>query len=71
MKTSKKFALIKPDLIRVAKNAAIFLAPALLVFLTSIKAGLTVREAMFAVYLWALNTSIDLLRKFTEERKYK
>lgn len=65
---SEKYSLNNEDLIKVLKNAAIFLAPALLAFLTAIQSGVDFKVAMGAVYLWGLNTSIDLLRKFIQER---
>ena len=65
---SEKFSLNNQDLIKVLKNAAIFLTPALLVFLTAIQSGVDFKVAMGAVYLWGLNTSIDLLRKYIQER---
>lgn len=65
---SEKFSLNKEDIVKVLKNAAIFLAPALLVFLLAVQSGVSVKEALNLVYLWGLNTAIDLLRKFTEGR---
>lgn len=66
--TSEKFSLNDEDFKKVVKNAIIFLAPALIVFLTAIQSGVDFKTAMGAVYLWGLNTSIDLLRKFVQER---
>jgi len=63
---SKRFTFNKEELLKVGKNALIFLAPALLVFLTAIQTGTEVKQALYLVYLWGLNTLIDLLRKFTE-----
>ena len=63
---SKRFSFNKEELLKVGKNALIFLAPALLVFLTAIQKNVPVKEALYLVYLWLLNTAIDLLRKFTE-----
>jgi hypothetical protein len=63
-KQSKRFRLNNDDVKRILTNAGIFLAPALLIFLVQIQAGVKVSEALYAVYLWALNTVIDLLRKF-------
>lgn len=63
-KQSKKFSLNSEDAKRVLKNAAIFLAPALLIFLVQVQGGVAMSEALNAVYLWGINTAIDLLRKF-------
>lgn len=65
---SKRFTLNQADVEKVLKNAAIFLAPALLVFLLQIQSGKDWKEALVAVELWALNITIDLLRKFTAGR---
>lgn len=64
MQPSKRFTLNSQDLRKVAKNALTFLAPALLVFLVEIQAGHSPKEAVSVLYLWGLNTAIDLLRKF-------
>lgn len=61
---SKKFTLNEVDKEKILNNAKIFLAPALIVFLTQIKAGVDIKQAMYCVYLWALNVSIDTLIKF-------
>lgn len=47
-----------------AKNTLIFAAPFALVFLTAVQAGTPVKEALYVVYLYALNVAIDLLKKF-------
>lgn len=61
---SDRFQLNMDDAKRIARNALIFLAPALIVFLTQLQAGVPMGEALVALKLWALNTAIDLLRKF-------
>jgi hypothetical protein len=61
---SQRFTLNKEDVKKWLKNAAIFFAPALLVFLVAIQAGTPREEALYLVYLWLLNTAIDLTRKF-------
>lgn len=66
---SKRFSLNKEDIKRWLKNAAIFFAPAVLVFLVAIQAGTPKEEAMYLVYLWMLNSSIDLIRKFIANGK--
>jgi len=67
--TSKRFQINKEELLKVGKNSLIFLAPALIIFLTAIQSGVPVSDALYSVYLWALNTTIDLLRKFSEGKK--
>ena len=67
---SEEFQLTKQDVVKWSKNALIFSAPALLVFLTQIQAGVPIDDAMSAVYLWLLNTLVDLVRKFIQENKY-
>jgi len=47
-----------------AKNTLIFTGPFLLVFLVSIQQGSSLKDALNILYLFALNTAIDLLRKF-------
>lgn len=67
--TSQPFSLNRSDLLKIAKNAAIFSAPATLIFLTVIQKGGSINEAMIAVYGWLLNTAIDTLRKYLEGTK--
>lgn len=64
MKPSQRFSLNSQDVKRVAKNALTFLAPALLVYLVQLQSGHSPKEAVSVLYLWGLNTAIDLLRKF-------
>jgi hypothetical protein len=64
MEQSKSMVLNKDDIKKVAINALTFLAPALLIFLTAIKSGVPVKDALYAVYLWLINVLIDLLKKF-------
>jgi len=47
-----------------SKNVALFLAPAILLFLLSIESGHTLEESYLVLKLWVLNSSIDLVRKF-------
>lgn len=68
MKASKRFDLNRVDVEKWANNAAIFLAPALLLFLVSVQSGSDWREALKFVELWLLNTIIDILRKFIAGR---
>lgn len=46
------------------KNTAIFFAPFALVFLVAIQSGSDIKDALNILYLFALNTTIDLIRKF-------
>lgn len=62
--TSKKFNLNNEEIKKVVKNALIFAAPAILMFLTVLQSGGTFKEAFVAVQVWTLNTAIDLIRKF-------
>jgi len=66
---SKRFTLNKEDVRKWLKNTAIFLAPAVLVFLVAIQAGTPRDEALYLVYLWLLNTFIDITRKFIAGKK--
>ena len=61
---SKRFQLNSADVKKWVTNAAIFFAPALLIFLTAIQAGTPYEQAIYLVYLWLLGSLIDLLRKF-------
>jgi hypothetical protein len=62
---SKRFTLNKEDIKKWAKNTLIFLAPVLISFLTAVKSGVDIKDALYLVYLWGLNVVIDLLRKFS------
>ena len=61
---SKRFSLNQEDVKKVLSNSLVFLAPMLLVFLTAIQAGVPLKDAMYAVYLYGLNVLIDLLKKY-------
>jgi hypothetical protein len=63
MKPSKKGQFNRADLERVTRNALIFSAPALIVFLTQIQSGSTIAEASAAIQVWVLGVAIDALRK--------
>ena len=71
MKISQPRTLIKEDYQRWLKNAAIFFAPAALIFLLALQAGKPVDEAAYAIYLWFLNSLIDLIRKWAKENQYQ
>lgn len=62
---SKKFTLNKEDLQKWLYNSFVFSAPFLLVFLLAIQQGKSIQDALYVLYLYALNVTIDLLRKFT------
>jgi len=64
---SERFTLNQEDVKRWLKNTAIFFAPAFLVFLIAIQSGTPREEALYLVYLWLLNTAIDLTRKFISD----
>lgn len=64
---SKRFTIDNQDFNKWAKNTLVFFAPALLVFLLQLQAGKSVEESLSSIYLWALNTSIDLTKKFIAE----
>ena len=66
---SKKFQLNKADVKKWLNNTLVFAAPALLVFFSSIQAGVPLKDALGAVYLWLLNTVIDLLKKYLQGSK--
>lgn len=60
---SKKGQFTREDMIRVSRNALIFFAPAVILFLTAIQSGSSFDDAVYVLYLWGLNTAIDVLRK--------
>lgn len=62
---SKKWNFNRADLERVVRNALIFSAPALIVFLTQIQSGSTIAEAAAAIQVWALGVAVDALRKYS------
>lgn len=65
---SKRFSLNNEDIKKWANNTLVFLAPALIIFLTAIQTGVPIKEALYSIYLWGLNTSIDLLKKFVQQK---
>jgi len=60
----KRYTFNQEKILKVVRNAAIFLAPAALVFLIVIQMGGSLDEALIALKLWGLNTAIDVIRKF-------
>ena len=67
---SKRFTLNVEDLKRVAKNALIFAAPALLLLLADLVKALPewVSGPWLLVALWVVNWVTDLIRKFIQGR---
>ena len=61
---SPRFTLNQEDMKKWGKNALIFFAPAMILFLTSIQSGKTYEESLDLIYLWGIGVAIDLLRKF-------
>lgn len=59
-----KQILITTDWQKWLKNTATFSAPFALVFLLAIQGGSDVKDALNILYLFALNTTIDLIKKF-------
>lgn len=66
---SKRFTLNQTDIEKWLRNTAVYSAPFALVFLIAVQQGKTLKEALYVVYLYALNVMIDLLRKFIDGRK--
>jgi hypothetical protein len=62
--------LLSQDWKRWAKNAFIFSAPALLVFLIALQSGATLQQAGIALYGAAINAVIDFIKKYQAEVKY-
>lgn len=67
--TSKRFELNELDMDKWAKNTALFLAPAVVVFLTGLAGGKTWSEMAPVMYLWLLNTLLDLTKKFIKDNQ--
>jgi hypothetical protein len=59
-----KQRVIAIDYKKVARNAAIFLAPAVLLILINLQNGSDYQQIANIVYLWLLNALVDLVRKF-------
>lgn len=66
---SKPGTMNRNDWQQFGKNALIFAAPALLVFLLQIQAGSSLSEAFIAFKLWGLNIAVDFLRKLSAGAK--
>lgn len=67
---SKQGQLIKQDLMKWGKNTFLFLLPAIIMFLSAIQTGVPLKDALYLIYLWGLNVSIDLLKKLEGTTKY-
>ena len=71
VKTSNPRSLIREDVGKWGRNALIFLAPAVLAFLTTL-ANSVPNEAVWGVaVLYALNLLTDAFRKWWSKNKYK
>lgn len=66
---SKRFTLNQSDVEKWLRNTATYSAPFALVFLVAIKEGKTLEQALYVLYLYALNVVIDLLTKFINGKK--
>lgn len=64
---SKRFTLNEQDIQKWLKNAGLFLAPAVLLALLSVQQGKSLEEVYMIMRLWAINTAIDLLRKWISQ----
>ncbi len=61
---SQQYRLDTQELKKVLNNALIFSAPAIIIILTELQNGKSWEDIQKVVYLWLLNTLIDLFRKF-------
>ena len=66
---SGRFQFNRYDFEKWWRNTLIFLSPALIVFLTQIKLGVPIKEALGALYVWILGIVLDWLRKFSASNK--
>ena len=64
---SGRFELTASDIERWAKNILTFSLPALIVFLTALRSGVSVQEAAFAMI--TSQVVIDLFKKWLSENK--
>lgn len=69
--TSKKYRLIKQDLQRIAKNALMFSAPALLIFVVQLQQGVDPRMAGQVALLALYGIVLDAAKKFLTETRYE
>jgi len=63
---SKPFTLNKQDVLKWLTNTIVFLAPALIIFLTAIQNGTDIKDASWLLGLWVLNTLVDLSKKYLQ-----
>lgn len=68
---SPKREIINADVQRWFKNTTLFFAPAFILFLMQLQQGNSVQEALPILYLWLINTLIDVTRKYLTENTYK
>ena len=67
MAGSKRFNINEEEIMKWARNALLFAAPALVIFLTELQAGHSFDEAFIALKVWAMSTAIDFLRKYLKD----
>lgn len=70
VKVKPRYKLAPEDYKKFMRDAGIFLIPALIVFLTALQQGVPVKDALMAVYTWALGMGINLLQKWASEKTY-
>jgi len=68
--TSEAYALIRQDIEKVAVNALVFLVPAAIIILEHLIAGKEPKDVLPVLYLYLLNTLLDVCRKFLKITKY-
>lgn len=61
---SAQYRLDQEEIKKVFNNALIFSAPAMVIILTELINGKSWEDIQKVVYLWLLNTLLDLFRKF-------
>lgn len=65
MKPSERFELNSADMKKWGKNALIFSAPLVILFLTEIQKGTKIEDAAILLQAAVINAVIDLIRKYT------
>jgi hypothetical protein len=68
---SPELKIINADWQRWFRNLVLFFAPAFLIFLVQLQQGNSVQDALPILYLWLINTLIDITRKYLGENTYK
>lgn len=61
---SGRFQLTKKDIQKWVFDTAYFFAPALLIFIGALQVGTPPKDALMALYGWALNAVFNLVRKW-------